>query len=58
MEKKVKVNIPKVPNFIKVGNEFISVTEFTEDELNEIGKEWTAKLIARSKDRIKKGLDN
>lgn len=49
MEKKVAVVIPMTPSFIKVGNESISIKKFTDDELREIGKEWTEKLIMNAR---------
>jgi hypothetical protein len=51
MEKKVAVKIPMVPNFIKVGDKPTSIEKFTDDELKEIGKEWTIKLIETAKKR-------
>jgi len=49
MEKKITVHCPLVPNFIKTDYEMISIADFTEDELREIGKEWTEELIKKSK---------
>ncbi len=47
MKKKVEVTLPTTPNFIKVGNGYISVLDFTEKELKEIGRKWTEELIAK-----------
>lgn len=49
MDKKMKVAIPMTPNFIRVGDNFISIKEFDENELIEIGREWTKELIKKSK---------
>lgn len=51
IEKKMSVVVPMVPNFIKVGNDMISVARFTESELREIGQEWTEKLIKHAQRR-------
>lgn len=51
MKKAVEVHIPSVPNFIMVGDDkkAVSTQNFTEDELREIGKEWTEKLVKHAK---------
>ena len=51
MEKKIKIQIPSVPNFILTDNPEIklSLEEFSDGELTEIGVEWTKKLIERAK---------
>lgn len=48
MEKSFKVAIPTVPNFLKVNTNTLSIAEFTEKELREIGKEWTEALVTRA----------
>lgn len=47
MEIKVEVKIPSVPNFFRIGDglESIPVQDFTDDQLRQIGAEWTEKLI-------------
>jgi len=45
MEKKMSVKCPSVPNFLVVGTHSLSITEFSEEELREVGKEWTERLI-------------
>lgn len=63
MEKKLSVEIPRTPNFIRVGSQVISIDGFSEEELREIGKEWTEKLIlsahkkAQHKHAIEHGKD-
>lgn len=46
---KTEIIIPTVPNFLKVeigGEEVrVSVTKITAEELEEVGRKWTAKLI-------------
>lgn len=51
MEKKIKIECPIVPNYLRVEGmeEAIRISEFTEEELLEIGKEWTEELIKKSK---------
>ena len=51
MEKKIKIQIPSVPNFIMAeGNDAkFHISDFTEKELKEIGARWTKELIAKSK---------
>lgn len=48
-----KIVIPTIPNFIKVeiGKESVnlSVHEFSEAELRDIGEKWTASLIIKAK---------
>ena len=53
MKKEVNIEIPSVPNFISVGSDRLSITEFSDEELREIGKLWTEKLIERSKEITK-----
>lgn len=50
--KNIPVEIPSVPNFIKVGNSTFPIKEFTEEELKDIGNEWTKKLIEKSKRKL------
>lgn len=47
-EKKMAVVIPLTPSFIKVSEQYVSIDEFTEDELREIGREWTENLIKKA----------
>lgn len=51
MEKKIELETPMTPNFIKAkgGTKMFSISEFTEGELEEIGREWTDKLIKSAK---------
>ena len=51
MKKGLEIKCPTVPNFIKVGEQGISVAEFTEDELKGIGKMWTASLLENARKR-------
>lgn len=46
--KKLEVKTPMVPNFLQVGKQVISIAEFSEEELESIGKSWTIRLIARA----------
>lgn len=47
--KKIKIEIPTVPNFIMVGEQNMAVSSFTEEELREIAAEWTERLILKAK---------
>lgn len=53
MEKKFKVRIPVVPNFIIVGGTSMPISDFTDAELNAIGAEWTKDLKALARARRK-----
>ena len=51
----IEVHIPSTPNFIMIGddNTPVSIAKFTDEELAEIGKQWTEKLITRAKQNRK-----
>lgn len=49
MKLTIGVEIPSVPNFLKTNIGMVSITEFGEKELNQIGKDWTKMLIQKSK---------
>lgn len=56
MSIKVTVNVecPKVPNFLKMGREVaIDIKEFSDDELREIGQQWTIELLRTAHQRRK-----
>lgn len=55
MEKPLKVRIPDVPNFLLVGDEktAVSIGKFTDEELKQVGIEWTEKLIDNAKKKRK-----
>lgn len=46
--KQMAVNIPATPNFIIVNTYPVSISEFSDKELHEIGKQWTIELIKRA----------
>lgn len=48
MDIKVKVHTPHTPNFITVGKEAVSIKEFTEEQLREIGSEWVEALVTKA----------
>lgn len=48
MKKEIKVEIPSTPNFIKVGEVVVSIEDFTDEELKELGKEWTEDLLKKA----------
>jgi hypothetical protein len=55
MEKSLTVTVPQTPNFIKVGTVMLPLTDFSDTELQQIGKMWTEEVIAR-KHRMSKNL--
>ena len=56
MQKVFKVTVPMRPNFITVGVEKVSIADFKDAELKEIGAEWTRELLkdARMKRKAKR----
>lgn len=53
MEKRFKIKIPALPNFLLTErDEPIPVADFTEEELREVGGEWVEKLVKKSKKTI------
>jgi hypothetical protein len=48
MEIKVKVQTPSTPNYIMVGRESVSIKEFTEEQLREIGAECVNALVTKA----------
>lgn len=49
LEKKFTITIPSVPNFIKVGEQSLSIADFSEAELRAIGRAWTEDLLKAGK---------
>jgi hypothetical protein len=51
--------IPRPPNFIKIepAGTYVPLSDFTEKELKAIGREWTKKLVERSKEQKKGAHD-
>lgn len=49
--KNIPVEIPETPNFIRVGNNPYPIKDFTIEELEDIGREWTKKLIEKANKR-------
>jgi hypothetical protein len=46
----VKIEVPLTPSYLRYGDrKTLHISEFSEEELKQIGKEWTAELIRRSK---------
>lgn len=52
---KTKIKIPMVPNYVfsEEKNVQYSVSEFTDEQLKEIGRQWTENLIKRAKEQRK-----
>ncbi len=55
MYKQIKLQTPTVPNFILTEDlkQPIAIADFTEDELRQIGTEWTQELIRKA--RVRRG---
>ena len=58
MQKNIEMELPSLPNFIRAketmkGQErsVIDVADFSDEELREIGKEWTEALIEHARER-------
>ena len=56
MKKEIQIEIPSVPNFIKVAGELVSevvvdISDFTDEELKEMGNEWTENLLENARKR-------
>lgn len=52
MKKEIKIKIPSVPNFLLLDIGYatsIPISDFTEEQLREVGKEWTNELIIKSR---------
>lgn len=56
MEKKIKLQIPLFPNFVydNKGTQYDLRKDFSREELVELLKEWTDKIIERVKESPKK----
>lgn len=52
---KVIIEVPDTPNFLRYGDrKVLSISDFTEAELREIGKQWTENLVKKAKKRKQK----
>ncbi len=51
MKKEIEISLPSIPNFLKVGEVVLDISDFSDDELQQIGKEWTEKMIKLAHDR-------
>jgi hypothetical protein len=47
------IQIPTVPNLIKIGNHFQPVHFFSEEQLKEIAAEWAKELLAKRKAQLR-----
>lgn len=55
MEKKIKLKLPMLPNFLFDENKNqYKVSELSDGEIRELGKEWTEALLKRNRERNKK----
>lgn len=50
MKKKIELEVPTVPNFVRIKgtDTAVSVAAFSEAECRELGREWTNNLIKRA----------
>lgn len=52
---KVIIEVPDTPNFLRYGDrKVLPISDFTEAELREIGKQWTENLVKKAKKRKQK----
>lgn len=51
MKIEIVVEVPSVPNFVKVGGIVKDVSELNDEALRELGAEWIEKLLANAKRR-------
>jgi hypothetical protein len=49
INKMVGIDVPLVPNFIRVDGQMISIKDFSERALKIVAREWTKQLIEKSK---------
>lgn len=49
LSKKMQILMPEVPLFIQVGTHKTCVADFSELELQEIGKAWTKALLSKAR---------
>lgn len=59
MEIKIKLELPSLPNFLRTKlGDYMAVEELSDEEIKELGAEWTAALIAMAhkKRRLKDKL--
>lgn len=52
MKLTIGVEIPSVPNFIKTNIGMLPISDFSEKELRNIGKDWTKLLIEKRSKRL------
>lgn len=51
----IEIEVPAIPNFVRnlvKGRDkaiLVPISDFTEEELRQIGKEWTEKLVKQAK---------
>lgn len=48
LQKTVKIKTPNTPNFIKVDDQYVSISKLTEGQLKAVGEMWTHELIERA----------
>lgn len=52
VEIKVKVECPTVPKFLRFGSAvMVDIKEFTDEQLEQIGRDWTRNLIEAARKR-------
>lgn len=55
----VTVECPMVPKFLRCGRDvMVDIKEFTDEQLEQIGKDWTRQLIEEAHKRQKSQLAN
>lgn len=48
VDQKRELTCPMVPNYIAIGDSWVSITDFDNDALERLGALWTRALIARA----------
>ena len=55
---KKELTIPSIPNFIRTADgEPVPIEDLTDDQLREIGRQWTDSLLVKSRHRGIKKID-
>jgi hypothetical protein len=49
IQTKVLVEVPRTPNFIKVGGSYISIGSISEQTLKEVAQDWTNELMRKAR---------
>ena len=61
MEAKLKIKLPSLPNYLSIESSYtnnanIDVKDLSDDDLKNLGKEWTEALLKHARERRKNTL--